>query len=303
MTDDMDLHRDAASAFGPDSLTASGLLPYEGRAHLLGPDGPPSGVFAAEQDGWLTPDNPILVRGAAKILPLAWRGDPRSGHHPYAEPGQIAAFASRMQSAGMHWAGSWTVLDLADRRPDSIGSYTAALRDAGATRVNCWRYSETVGFSLVWSGVEDKGTMSLALHVVPASWVREPRSWVSKRDARAWRPVHGIDVRWSWAEVIALYESRMRGIEDVDLSEAIVVYLAHYPGKNEEEFLARFGTGPAHYAVREILDETMRIRIDWGEKPLVEIGDEVERVMHERHPELSAAALHKLRNYFTYLVK
>ena len=32
-------------------------------------------------------------------------------------------------------------------------------------------------------------------------------------------------------------------------------------------------------------------------------GDQAKKVMHERHPELSAAALEKLSNYFTYLVK
>ena len=31
--------------------------------------------------------------------------------------------------------------------------------------------------------------------------------------------------------------------------------------------------------------------------------EKVEKVMRERHPELSAAALEKLSNYFTFLVK
>ena len=91
--------------------------------------------------------------------------------------------------------------------------------------------------------------------------------------------------------------------QHLDISEAIVVFLKNYPGKNEEEFEARFGDGAAREAVRAILDETSRIRIEWGDKSLVEIGDEVENVMRERHPELSAAALEKLSNYFTYLVK
>ena len=91
--------------------------------------------------------------------------------------------------------------------------------------------------------------------------------------------------------------------QHLDISEAIVVFLKNYPGKNEEEFEARFGTEAAREAVRSVLEETSRIRIDWGDKSLVDIGDEVEKVMHERHPELSAAALEKLSNYFTYLVK
>lgn len=87
------------------------------------------------------------------------------------------------------------MLSLTDDRADSIGSYSAALRAAGATRVDCWTYSKTVGIALVWAGAEDEGTMSLALHIVPANWVSKPRVTA---------PVRGIDIRWSWANVIAL---------------------------------------------------------------------------------------------------
>lgn len=88
-----------------------------------------------------------------------------------------------------------------------------------------------------------------------------------------------------------------------DLSEAIVVFLENYPGKNEESFEERYGSTDARDAVRAVLDETMKIQMDWTRKSLNDIGDEVERVMHQRHPELSAAALDSLANYFTYLVK
>ncbi|MCR2762627.1 hypothetical protein NQ152_03800 [Microbacterium sp. zg.B48] len=91
--------------------------------------------------------------------------------------------------------------------------------------------------------------------------------------------------------------------QHLDISEAVVVFLKNYPGQNDEEFEARFGTDAAREAVRAVLDETSRIRIDWADKSLVDIGEEVEQVMHERHPELSAAALEKLSNYFTYLVR
>lgn len=196
----MDLHRDAAFAFGPASLRTGGLLPYEGRAFIQRDTGLPPAVFDAERDGWLSADNPILVRGLVRILPLAWQGVPSSEYNAHAEAGQIAKLASSMQSTGMHWAGNWRVLELEERREDSIGSYTAALRAAGATRADCWTYSETVGIALVWAGFEDEGTMSLALHVVPASWVSE---------RRVTKPVRGIDVRWSWSEVIDLYTTRI----------------------------------------------------------------------------------------------
>lgn len=196
MNFDMDVDRDAESAFGPASFAAGAILPYEGRTLMTRSEGVPSTAFDTEQDGWLSPNNPVLGRGPARILPLAWRGDPRNGLG--VEPEEIAAFASQMQAAGLYWAGNWRVLeDLAEHRGDSIASYVAALVNAGATRVNFWTVSESIGIALVWAGVEDEGTMSLALHVVPASWVSEPR--VKKA-------VRGIDVRWSWAEVVALYE-------------------------------------------------------------------------------------------------
>lgn len=49
------------------------------------------------------------------------------------------------------------------------------------------------------AGDEVVGTRSLAAHIVPESWVFEPA-------ARG--PVAGIDVRWSWADVVELHRSR-----------------------------------------------------------------------------------------------
>lgn len=91
----------------------------------------------------------------------------------------------------------------------------------------------------------------------------------------------------------------------VDISEAIVVFLKNYPGKNDEEFATIFGSGDgqAFEQVRAILTETMRLPLDLSGKSLIEIGESVRQVMHERHPELTAPALKKLGNYFTYLVK
>ncbi|WP_229051479.1 hypothetical protein [Aeromicrobium sp. Leaf350] len=88
-----------------------------------------------------------------------------------------------------------------------------------------------------------------------------------------------------------------------DLSEAVVLHLKRYPSSNDEEFLARFSSAATREAVRAILDETMHVRVEWGQKSLAEIGDEVRDAMRDRHPELSHTALHQLGNYYTYLVK
>lgn len=187
------------SHFAPEALDVGAILPAEGRDAIIRSAGLPTGALEAEQDGWLTPEIPVLVRGAVKILPVAWRGDPASGYNPYAEPQQITTFASHVQGAGTHRAGPWTLLDLDERRDDSIGSYAEALKAAGATRVDCWVYSDALGLSLVWAGEEQLGTKSLAIHLVPASWVFE---------RGAGEAVTGIDVSWSWADVIDLNRDR-----------------------------------------------------------------------------------------------
>ena len=89
----------------------------------------------------------------------------------------------------------------------------------------------------------------------------------------------------------------------VGLNDAIVLFLKHFPGKNDDEFLAVVEDEAIRGAVRSILDETQSIRIEWGQKTLTELGREAREVMHQRHPELSDAALESLGNYFTYLVK
>lgn len=90
-----------------------------------------------------------------------------------------------------------------------------------------------------------------------------------------------------------------------DINEALVLLLRKFPGKNDLEFEARYGT-EAH-AVREdvqlILREAMKVGPDWNRLTLNEAGDYVESVMHNRHPELSREALTSIGNYYTYLMR
>lgn len=87
------------------------------------------------------------------------------------------------------------------------------------------------------------------------------------------------------------------------ISEAVEIYLKNYPGDNKEEFFSIVDAEADRDAVRALLDETTKISIEWGDKSLIEIGQEVENTLHERHPELSPKALERLGNYFTYLIK
>lgn len=96
------------------------------------------------------------------------------------------------------------------------------------------------------------------------------------------------------------------GVPTVNASEAITLYLEHYPGRNDAEFLARYGadhTPAAEQLVRELLAEAMTVQPDWTRMSLNDAGDHVQSVMHERHPELSAEALASIGNYYTYLMR
>lgn len=316
MTPHGSLLLDPIPAFTAGALATGAILPQEGRAALTGAGGPPQAVFDAAGDGWAEADVPVLVRGAgrarARIVPLAWSGEPGGGYSPEADPPSLEAFWSRVQAAGLYWAGSWRTLEeleeLAEREGSggaghgSIASYLAALRTAGATRANVWKYSETAGLALVRVDGEAGQTTSLALHIVPASWVSGVPIGVSKRRARDWAAVEGIDLRWAWSEVVALHEERMRLLDGIDLSDAVVRFLAKDPASAEAEFRAGFASeaacGAGRVAVRALLLETMRIQPDWT-RPLDGIGAEIAAVMGDRHPELSGEARERLGRYFT----
>lgn len=91
-----------------------------------------------------------------------------------------------------------------------------------------------------------------------------------------------------------------------DISEALALYLKHYPGKNDTEFDAHYGVDvapAARAAVRQMLDETMSLQPDWSQMSLNDAGDFVETEMHSRHPNLTSKALECIGNYYTYLMR
>ena len=159
MSLDADVHRDDEAAFGRHAVLAGAILPYAGRAALQRPDGVPAAVLDADADGWAAVSLPVLVRGPARIVPLGWLGDPQ--HSPRGVAGEeIDALAAQMQATGMHWAGPWRVLDLDERRSDSIGSYAAALHAAGATSADCGTAAETWRLALGRAGGAEAGSLA-----------------------------------------------------------------------------------------------------------------------------------------------
>ncbi|MEH3140745.1 MAG: hypothetical protein PGN37_11300 [Mycobacterium kyogaense] len=95
-------------------------------------------------------------------------------------------------------------------------------------------------------------------------------------------------------------------IEKPDVSEALTIYLRRYPGSNLEEFSTRYGPSQSTVMksrVHAMLDEAVRIELDWTEMSLNEAADYVEAEMLRRHPELSTDSLEAIGNYYTYLMR
>lgn len=200
MNIDDDIDRSAAIAFGPASLLEGGLLPFEARSAVMSPQGLHAEALELKQDGWLPPDVPVLVRGAARIVPLAWSGADGSGGESAVSTEEMIAFASQMDGACSYWARHRISLSQLDEaQMNSVASYAEALRTVGITRGSFWAFSKTIGLALIWAGDEVTGTISLAFHVVPTSWVSE---------LCAEKPARDLDLRWSWADVIELYRTR-----------------------------------------------------------------------------------------------
>lgn len=76
---------------------------------------------------------------------------------------------------------------------------------------------------------------------------------------------------------------------DINISEAIALYLRNYPGNNDAEFDPLHGQGDAlaaKEAVRTILKQAIKLVLDWNSASLRAAGQYVESVMRDRHFDL-----------------
>jgi len=135
---------------------------------------------------------PSFTRGDATIVPLAAQHGTQHGD-PREQRSRMRALAGDVDGAWEYRAGRGIPLDLARTGDDEVAAYTAALREAGATEATWWEVDPAHGVTLVWTGDENRGDLTLALHLVPIAWVS---------DRRTHRATARIDVRWSPAEVV-----------------------------------------------------------------------------------------------------
>jgi hypothetical protein len=92
-----------------------------------------------------------------------------------------------------------------------------------------------------------------------------------------------------------------------DLSKAIVLYLGYgthpTPTHNRAQLVETFGAtrGEAlEFLVRSVLEELGDTQIDWSAHSLQSATDMVRKEMHDRHPDLSDAALNALAWKFMF---
>ncbi len=227
---DMDLHRNAALAFGPASLTAGAILPYEGRSLMMRSDGLPAAVLEAEQDGWVSPNNPIsdggsilgalelvpswqtpewaelgfpvIARGRHAIFPLA-AAPLRPGDDP-AGVGRLSSLSERLTMHCIHFYGG----DFfhAESRLDTETGYGRRLVEAAPVLPDpsslVWWGIGSLAAVLVRSVDQQRLLETLALHVIPKEWVAWSPSSGTKREAsrarRMLREQSDADATWSW---------------------------------------------------------------------------------------------------------
>lgn len=194
---------DETGRYGADALPAARALAEAAAATGRGRTGVPAGRAAAvtERDVIRAVDAltslgerseagagvDVLERGQAIVMPLARQVD-AADRDPSEESRRMSALADAIRDACEQREGRGIALDLDDVTDDSVGSYVSALREAGVTRATYWVWEADHGVVLAWAGDEAERSLSLALHVVPATWVSA---------SRAEAPVEGIDVAWS----------------------------------------------------------------------------------------------------------
>ncbi|MDJ1115532.1 hypothetical protein [Microbacterium dauci] len=132
---------------------------------------------------------PRIERGEATILPISAQGG--ADVDAAEERERIAAAAGEIRGELEYRHGQQITFELDRAGRDSVAAYATALRAAGATAASWW-VADGAGVALVHSGDATTRDLTLAVHVVPASWVSDRRATT------------GIDVPpldWSRADI------------------------------------------------------------------------------------------------------
>lgn len=185
----------AVISYSGDTLVADGESIVAAVASRL--TGPAASVHG---DEWLTDAVPVLARGDAWIVPLAWvpdhlgRDDPRDP----ALRDRIGDLWRAVWSACEHRHGNGIAIDLDGATPAL--PYAAELLRTGARRADWWEFAAWAVVLVVYGDPIPAPVRLMAVQVVPVGWVSEARRTAPKR-------MPHLDLAWSWADVVAFAES------------------------------------------------------------------------------------------------
>ncbi|MFT4262160.1 MAG: hypothetical protein QM572_02150 [Nocardioides sp.] len=157
-------------------------------------------ALTALEDGRVD-DLPTLVRGEVRIIPLGWLA---ASEGDDARP-RFTALWTEARDAFTARAGWGRSVQLDGEAPGPSG-YAGSLAESGAYRADWWglgRVPEESAVVLVCA-LDPEGSRSVCLQVVPIDWLR----WRPASKRKRPTTVPETDLRWTWADVVRLYESR-----------------------------------------------------------------------------------------------
>lgn len=227
---------DAASpvaAFEFESIDSGAILPISGAKIANAVASWMTALTPLDAQGirWVAQDLPVISRSDAWIVPLSWEPhDPVGGD---ARRHDLSARTNRMWLAIRNWCshefGEAVAVDLSVGR-DGRG-YVNELVRRGASRANWWRSGDWA-LVLVVSSEPSAAAESMALHIVPVGYVSERRP--SKK-------VPPLDLRWSWADVVALAK-RPTSFAPASLHTGAVVVFGTGPMTTGDDIVAAIET-------------------------------------------------------------
>jgi len=146
------------------------------------------------RDQWLTEHVPVLSRGPVWIVPLAWMPAPPDG--------DISAQQQLRKRASELFTGTGYAFEHAAGWPvglDATTDYASALVRAGGRNTLAWEYGDHAMVHVTTADEPPAPATAFAVHVLPKAYVWED----SGRRKKPRLP--DVDLRWSWADVVALH--------------------------------------------------------------------------------------------------
>lgn len=202
------------SAVSRDSIRDGAVISYSGdtgvvggmgivesvESQLLGPIPPRS-----REDRWLMDAVPVLSRGAAWIVPLFSAPQSADNGEEAGRTLDIRAteLGQSIRSACWYLHGDPLSIDLAGRT-GGPGVYSAELVRTGAKNAFWWACGNSAVVLVYYGERSPAPKTRMALHGVPLGWVSTRRPTPVKK-------MQGLDLAWSWQDVVAFAESNAAG--------------------------------------------------------------------------------------------